>query len=51
MAIVNRIFTVLGKPADEKDIQVRYKVEINDHTWFISLVVLRGKSSQSIQID
>lgn len=26
MAIVNRIFTVLGKPADEKDIQVRYKV-------------------------
>lgn len=24
MAIVNRIFTVLGKPADEKDVQVSY---------------------------
>ena len=28
MAIVNRIFTVLGKPADEKDVQVRYKVSL-----------------------
>ena len=28
MAIVNRIFTVLGKQADEKDVQVSYKVRL-----------------------
>ena len=41
MAIVNRIFTVLGKPADEKDVQVRYKVRLGIH----DLMWHRDKSS------
>ena len=41
MAIVNRIFTVLGKPADEKDVQVRYKVRLGIH----DLISHRDKSS------
>ena len=41
MAIVNRIFAVLGKPADEKDAQVRYKVSLG----ILDLIWHRDKSS------
>ena len=41
MAIVNRIFTVLGKPADEKDVQVRCKVRLGIH----DLIWHKDKSS------
>ncbi len=46
MAIVNRIFTVLGKPADEKDVQVSsiYQDCISE----VQQGCVQGKSSQFI---